>query len=256
MAPEEMTPLFSVAGEIKKARHLERAIEITSKPAARRRATAELSPYFRTFAENAFAEIRKARIIVEALSTSGKAFPASAVELADLLASGTPEIVSHLTSSEADAWKADARVIVEAVRLAEPKPIYHLTTDKSEQQQRRIFSDLVAAGFIAGEDSDGASMLQPFLNAFDKSARQQGRIIWAGESTRAKRVSPKQALDFVALMASGIHDITPDFGRRNFPAIFNGLRCSDDTRNDFVSSWNNGGGSEKHGELQEIILPE
>lgn len=146
--------------------------------------------------------------------------------------------------------------IAASTPAAAPNTIQHLNTNKNEQEQRRIFAALVKAGFIAGTDTGGASMLQPFLNAFNPAAPEQGRIIWMGTSSKAGsrgKPSPRQALDFVALMAGGIQGITPDFGRQIFPAIFPGLQCSDDTRQTFAKLWNRGGGSEYHGELHRII---
>ena len=141
---------------------------------------------------------------------------------------------------------------------AAPNTIRHLNTQKSEQEQRRIFAALVEAGFIAGADAAGASMLQPFLNAFDPESREQGRIIWTGTPLRggaAGKPSPTQALDFVALMAGGLSGITPAFARGAFPAIFQGLICSDDTRGEFTKKWNKSGGSEYHDRLAAIISP-
>lgn len=137
-----------------------------------------------------------------------------------------------------------------------PSSIHHLETSKTKEEQRRIFQGLAARGFIAGTDAGGASMLQPFLNAFDPAAPEQGRIIWTGTSSKAGSrgtPSPRQALDFVALMAGGIQCITPSFGRLVFPAIFPGLQCSDDARQTFAKLWNRGGGSEYHGEIRRII---
>lgn len=140
---------------------------------------------------------------------------------------------------------------------AGPRAIYHLNTAKNKNEQRRIFDALARAGFIADTDpSTGASMLQPFLNSFDAAATEQGRILWRGTSSKggtAAAPSPRQALDFVALMVGGIQGITPDFARESFPAIFPGLCCSRSTRSRFIERWNREKGSEGHAALQQIV---
>lgn len=138
-----------------------------------------------------------------------------------------------------------------------PRAIYHLYTAKNENEQRKIFAALARAGFIADTDpSTGASMERPFLNSFDAAATEQGRILWRGTSSKggiAATPSPRQALDFVALMAGGIQGITPDFARDSFPAIFPGLCCSKSTRSRFIERWNHEKGSESHAALQLIV---
>lgn len=220
-------------------------------------------------------ELLTARYIVEAETASGHDLPALALELRDLLEKiGRPAWLDFIGTSEAAGWQESAAAIIAAARprgkatttaqiststpAAAPNTIRHLNTNKNEQELRRIFAALVEAGFIAGADAAGASMLQPFLDAFDPEAREQGRIIWTGTPLRggaAGKPSPTQALDFVALMDGGLSGIDPAFARDTFPAVFQGLICSDDTRGEFTKKWNKGGGSEYHDRLAAIITP-
>lgn len=145
-----------------------------------------------------------ARDIVEAHTASGHDLPARASDLVELLEEiGAPAWLDSFPKSKAEGWKADAAAIIAAARSAgsparakpaekgagtaqiststpatEPNTIRHLNTAKNEQELRRIFAALVEAGYIAGADAAGASMLQPFLDAFDPEAREQGRINW------------------------------------------------------------------------------
>lgn len=224
-----------------------------------------------------FGQLQRAREIIEAHASTGRPFPGSVKDFAAYLQElAVPSWPGYTAvPGTAAGFQREAEWIVEAVLgsspasgqepaqipastpAATPNTIQHLNTEKNEQEQRRIFAALVEAGFIAGADAAGASMLQPFLNAFDPEAREQGRIIWTGTPLRggaAGKPSPTQALDFVALMAGGVlSGIDPAFARGAFPAIFQGLICSDDTRGEFTKKWNKGGGSEYHNRLAAII---
>lgn len=93
-------------------------------------------------------------------------------------------------------------------------PVYpHIHTTKGDAALRKIFPELVAAGYIAGTDEDGCEMLSDFLAAFERaegqrggivwSARPQGRIIWKKQA-RNGAINKAALLDFLYL--NGAHD--------------------------------------------------
>lgn len=227
-----------------------------------------------TLASRSCRELLTARYIVEAVTASGHDLPALALELCDLLEKiGRPAWLDLIGTSEAAGWQESAAAIIAAARprgkaattaqiststpAAAPNTIQHLNTNKNEQELRRIFAALAEAGFIAGADAAGASMLRPFLDAFNPGARNQGRIIWTGTPLRGGAVgkpSPTQALDFAALM-QGTERAAEQLRaeRQGLPLIFEGLAFSGSTMSRFATSWNKGRGSEYHNELAAII---
>ncbi len=192
MTLEELKALESVANTMKAADY--QLALAGSFPTSAGRPNSLAAPIIHKLAAKSRAALHEARLIVEANSTAGLAFPPTAAKLADLLAEAAPDWLSYLPKNEADAWKADARVIVEAVRLdttpktsekpakmeADALPKYpHLNTTKSADALRRIFNALAEKEFIAREDSTGADMLAGFLNAFDTDPSKEGGIAWS-----------------------------------------------------------------------------
>lgn len=280
MTREDARALRIAAVTIRNAGHLYEA--------ARHLQNGKIAPLDRVnlaaLAERSCRELLEARYIVEACATSGPGLPGLALDLADLLAGiGRPPWLDFILSHEAAGWQESAEAIVTAARSAAlrtraqstgkgaetaqiltstpdaaPNTIHHLNTAKTAAEQERIFAALVEAGFIAGTDSAGASMLQPFLRAFNPDAREQGRITWTktphDHGLHAKP-SATAALDFLALMAGGVQQLCADFGRDSLPVLFPGLAFSKSTISRFVTAWNKDKGSEYHAELNGIINP-
>ena len=209
MTSNELKALRIAAVTIRNAGELARVEEAISPRAEGAPRDGRVLQAYYTLAERSLAEIREARYIVEAHSTTGQPFPALAVELADLLAEGAPEIIAHLTSPEADAWRADALAIVTATGrsigssdkaaqpatdTSTPEPFPYLHARKSADDLRVIFEDLAAEGYIADKDpATGDDMLAAFIDAF--SPDKQGRIIWIKK--HGERVSKKHLCAFL-----------------------------------------------------------
>lgn len=131
------------------------------------------------------------------------------------------------------------------------KPLYYLKTAYNKQQQGRIFTRLVEAGYIAGGAPDA---LQDFLNAFDPGADQQGHISWIWTDKRSKVVSARQILDFVAQMEGNdnLDGITPDLCEKAAPALF-GLEISRSVLSKFRTRWNRGLYCDTHADISAML---
>lgn len=115
--------------------------------------------------------------------------------------------------------------------------VYALTSNKTPEQLRGIFSALVGAGYI---DGSGPESLPDFLRAFDPGAGKQGRIIW---TRRAKsHALNKMALcDFLYL-----HGVPAERWHEYAAAIF-GVEVSKSTISNAAT------GSADRGELQTLL---
>jgi len=128
--------------------------------------------------------------------------------------------------------------------------LLYIPTSYNQSELRCIFAGLVEGGFIDGR-APGSE--QVFLNAFDPTAKQQGRISWIWTDKRSKDVSPRHIMDFVVQMAgNNLSIITPRFCDSQAPAIF-GLKISSKVKSNFISRWNRGQLCDTHEIISRIL---
>ena len=261
MTSDEINLVYKATESIK---HAERFLQLVkSSPLPKEEAAARAFSTFQRIATKSLGELRELWCAVDAHSTSGMPFPKTVIEFVDSLDEYPQEWLSYINRDQAEKWRVLVRKVVSTVKgYPGSQLVFHLYTPKTESDLRRIYSDLVEAGFIAGEDPvTHAGLLNSFLNVFAQDSLQQGHIIWRATSKKwgsHGTPSPTAAIDFVATIGEidkqQVRSIlTQEWGNTIFPTIFPELVCSKSTRTSFINLWECGDGSCWHSELRKII---